>query len=33
VDAGDDAPAAVISGYHRVHTAPGRSIVLKVASG
>jgi predicted polyphosphate/ATP-dependent NAD kinase len=33
VDAGDDAPACVMSGYHRVHTAPGRSIVLKVASG
>jgi predicted polyphosphate/ATP-dependent NAD kinase len=33
VDVGDDAPAPVVSGYHRVHTAPGRSIVLKVSSG
>jgi predicted polyphosphate/ATP-dependent NAD kinase len=33
VDAGDDAPARVISGYHRVYTAPGRSIVLNVTSG
>ena len=33
VDVGDDAPASVVSGYHRVHTAPGRSIVLKVSSG
>lgn len=32
VDMGDDAPASVVSGYHRVHTAPGRSIVLKVTS-
>lgn len=32
VDMGDDAPAPVLSGYHRVHTAPGRSIVLKVTS-
>jgi predicted polyphosphate/ATP-dependent NAD kinase len=32
VDMGDDAPAPVVSGYHRVHTAPGRSIVLKVTS-
>jgi predicted polyphosphate/ATP-dependent NAD kinase len=33
VDLGDDAPARVMSGYHRVHTAPGRSIVLQVTSG
>jgi predicted polyphosphate/ATP-dependent NAD kinase len=33
VDVGDDAPSPVLSGYHRVHTAPGRSIVLKVSSG
>jgi predicted polyphosphate/ATP-dependent NAD kinase len=33
VDAGDDAPACVLAGYHRVHTAPGRSTMLKVASG
>jgi predicted polyphosphate/ATP-dependent NAD kinase len=32
VDVGDDAPAPVLSGYHRVHTAPGRSTVLKVSS-
>lgn len=32
VDVGDDAPAPVISGYYRVHTAPGRSTVLRVAS-
>jgi predicted polyphosphate/ATP-dependent NAD kinase len=33
VDIGDDAPARVMSGYHRVHTAPGASTVLKVTSG
>lgn len=32
VDMGDDAPVPVVSGYYRVHTAPGRSIVLKVTS-
>jgi predicted polyphosphate/ATP-dependent NAD kinase len=32
VDMGDDAPAAVVSGYYRVHTAPGRSTVLKITS-
>jgi predicted polyphosphate/ATP-dependent NAD kinase len=33
VDVGDDAPASVLAGYQRVHTAPGRSTVLKVISG
>lgn len=32
VDLGDDAPAPVMAGYYRVHTAPGRSTVLKVIS-
>lgn len=32
VDLGDAAPAALLSGYHRVRTAPGRSTVLRIAS-
>ena len=32
VDTGDDALDAELSGYTRVHTAPGRTIVMKVST-
>jgi len=32
VDTGDDALDAELSGYIRVHTAPGRTIVMKVSA-